>query len=127
MSFAEVMSALEAAGTAQNVKIYRRHGGIDPMFGVSAAFTKDLAKKILRDHALAAELWASGNYAAMNRAPMIADPSVFTDAEADRWLERVRCYPAAWSLATIVGRSPVALSRAKAWMADPAEYARTTG
>lgn len=127
MSLAEVMSALEAAGTAQNVKIYRRHGGIDPIFGVSHAFIKDLAKKIKRDHPLAAALWATGNYDAMNLAPMIADGSAFTDAEADRWLESVRCSPTALALATIVGRSPVALSRAKAWMADPAEYTRTTG
>ena len=127
MTLDEVMEALAANGTAQNVKIYRRHGGIDPMFGVSSAFLKDLAKKIKTDHALAAALWATGNFDAMNLAPMIADPAAITDAEADRWLLRVRCYPAAYALASVVAPSPVGLSRARAWMADPAEYSRTTG
>ena len=99
MSLDEVMHALAANGTAQNIKIYRRHGGIDPMFGVSSAFLKELAKKIKRDHDLA----------------------------ADRWLTSVRCYAAAGYLSTILGASPVGLSRTKAWISDPTEYTRTTG
>ena len=106
MSLDEVMHALAANGTAQNIKIYRRHGGIDPMFGVSSAFLKELAKKIKRDHDLAAALWATGNYDAMNLATVIADPAAFTDAEADRWLTSVRCYAAA-SLSRNLGRRPV--------------------
>ncbi len=35
MSFAEAMSALEAAGSAQTRKTYGRHGITGPMFGVS--------------------------------------------------------------------------------------------
>lgn len=127
LSLAEVMDTLAANGSAQYVKTYKRHGGVEPMFGVSTAILKDLAKKIKRDQALAAALWDSGNYDAMNLAAMVADPAAFTDAEADRWLTRVRCYPAAGSLSTVVGQSPVGLSRTKAWIADPAEYTRTTG
>lgn len=37
MTFGEVMSMLEAAGTAQNRKVYARHGVPEPMFGVSYA------------------------------------------------------------------------------------------
>ena len=126
-TLAEVMSELEVAGTPKNVELYRRHGAIDPIFGVPFAVLKSLAKKVKTDHPLAAALWATGNFDAMNLAPMIADASIFTDAQADRWLESVRCYPAALSLATMVGQSPVASSRARAWMTDPAEYTRTTG
>lgn len=127
LSLAEVMSALEGAGTPQYVKTYRRHGAVDPIFGVSTAFQKDLAKKVKVDHELAAALWDTGNYDAMTFAAMIADPSRMTDAEADRWLRSVHCYAAAGALCGVVGRSPVALSRTKAWIEDPAEYTRTTG
>ena len=127
MSLDEVMSALAANGTAQNIKIYQRHGGIMPMFGVSSAFLKELAKKIKRDAPLAAALWATGNYDAMNLAAMIADPSLFTEGEADAWLQSVRCYAAAGSLANVVAASPVALSRVQAWTKSPDEYTRTTG
>ena len=99
------------------------------MFGVSAAFRKELAKRVQRDHALASALWASGNHDAMNCAARIADPSTLTDAdaEADRWLAGVRSPASSGSLSDVVGRSPVGLSRAKAWMADPAEYTRACG
>ena len=33
----EVMAQLKAAGTAQNGRIYSRHGAAEPMFGVSYA------------------------------------------------------------------------------------------
>lgn len=127
MSFDEVMAALEAAGSAQNVKIYRRHGATGPLFGVSFAFLKSLAKKIKRDHALARALWESGNGDAMNLAAMIADPSAMTDAEADAWLRGVRNHGEAGALCGVVGRSPVGLCRARVWIEDPAEYTRTTG
>jgi hypothetical protein len=34
MDLATAMTTLEAAGTEQNRKTYRRHGARDPMFGV---------------------------------------------------------------------------------------------
>lgn len=127
LSVEEVMAAMQAEGTAQNVKIYRRHGGVDPIFGVSFAFLGKLAKKIKKDQDLAAALWATGNFDAMSLAAMIADPAAFTDAEADRWLLGVRCYGAAGALATVIAPSPVGLSRTRTWIADTAEYTRTTG
>jgi len=46
MTFAEVMKQLESMGTAQNRKIYARHGvPADKMFGVSYANLYALQKK----------------------------------------------------------------------------------
>ena len=58
MDLATAMATLEAAGTEQNRKTYRRHGARDPMFGVSFAVMRPLAKRAKRDQALARELWA---------------------------------------------------------------------
>lgn len=127
MSLDEVMAALQAAGTAQNVKIYRRHGATGPLFGVSFAVMGKLARQLGRDHGLATALWETGNGDAMHLATMIADPAAMTDAEADRWLLGVRDYGAAGALSGVVGRSPVGRSRAEAWMRPAAEFTRTTG
>ncbi|MCY4422680.1 MAG: DNA alkylation repair protein, partial [Acidimicrobiaceae bacterium] len=54
-----VMAELEAAGTAQNRKVYARHGAAEPMFGVSYADLGKIAKPIKTDHHLAQQLWDS--------------------------------------------------------------------
>ena len=76
MDLATAMATLEAAGTEQNRKTYRRHGARDPMFGVSFAVMRPLAKRAKRDQALARELWGTGNYDARILACMVADPAI---------------------------------------------------
>lgn len=85
MTFDEVMQELEAAGTEQNRKIYKRHGAGDVLFGVSYANLGKLQKKIKLDHALAKQLWATGNFDARNLAVKIADPRQADAALFDSW------------------------------------------
>ena len=61
MNFDQAMKELEAAGTAQNRKVYARHGAGENMFGVSFSNQEKLRKQIKTDHALAEQLWATGN------------------------------------------------------------------
>lgn len=126
MSLDEVMAALQAAGTAQNVKIYRRHGATGPLFGVSFAVMGKLARQLGRDHGLATALWETGNGDAMHLATMIADPAAMTDAEADRWLLGVRDYGAAGALSGVVGRSPPPSSPAPRVMTPSASCSSST-
>ena len=56
MTLADTMRALSRMGTAQNVKVYQRHGAGDNLFGVSFANLRELQKAIGRDQALAMEL-----------------------------------------------------------------------
>lgn len=53
MDVAAALARLEAAGTEQNRKVYRRHGAQEPLFGVSFAALKALAKGARPDGALA--------------------------------------------------------------------------
>ncbi len=53
--------------------------------GVRMADMIALARKIGRDHALAAQLWATGNYEARTVACMIDDPNRVTPAQMNRW------------------------------------------
>ena len=59
-TLSEVMARLEAAGTEQNRKVYRRHGAREPLFGVAFGTLRPLAKQLGRDDALARDLWARG-------------------------------------------------------------------
>jgi 3-methyladenine DNA glycosylase AlkD len=89
MTLAEAMKALEAAGTDQARKIYRRHGMPDPMFGVSYATLGKLQKRIGPNHALARALWRSGNSDARLLAMMVVDPGQTSDAELDGWAKEL--------------------------------------
>ena len=75
MTEKQVMQRLKRDGTAQNRKVYSRHGVQEPMFGVSYANLDKLRKQIKVDHELALKLWASGNHDAKVLATMIADPN----------------------------------------------------
>src|SRR5579863_8795596 len=92
MDLAETMKLLEAAGSEQTRKTYRRHGVSGPQFGVSYATIKPLAKKIKTDHTLAAQLWDTGNHDARILATMIADPKAATAKQIDQWAKALDNY-----------------------------------
>jgi len=54
-------------------------------FGVSMANMKILAKRLGRNHELAAALWDTGWYEARMLASMIDEPAQVTPAQMDRW------------------------------------------
>ena len=76
MTTDQALAALRKAGTAQNVKVYGRHGVKGDAFGVSYAELGRLHKTIGTDHGLARALWATGNHDARVLATMIADAIV---------------------------------------------------
>lgn len=82
-----VMRELEALGTAHTKKSYLSRGVREPLFGVATGAMKPLKKRIGVDQTLAGQLWDSGNYDAMYLAGMIADVSVMTEADFDRWID----------------------------------------
>src|SRR5688500_14042491 len=87
MTAKEILATLEKLGKPQTAAIYKRHGSGDNVFGVLTSDTAKLAKKIKVDHALASDLWQTGNAEARSLALQIADPEKLTRADADRWLE----------------------------------------
>jgi 3-methyladenine DNA glycosylase AlkD len=53
--------------------------------GISAPKLHALARKIGRNHALAEQLWATGNHEAKCLAALIGDPARVTSAQMNRW------------------------------------------
>ena len=127
MEFAEVMAALEAEGTAQNRKIYPRHGAQEPMFGVSYAALGELEKTIKIDHELGLALWDSGNHDARMLAAKVVDPEQFTAKLADAWALDAVCYQTAGAVADVVAESPLARTRADAWLDRKGEWVASAG
>ena len=127
MNLDEAMQALEQAGTAQNRKIFARHGVGERMFGVSYAFLKALAKKLKTDHALAEQLWANGNHDARILATMIADPQQASAAQLDQWAADLDSYVIVDAFAGFAAKTKHAVSKAKTWHRKKSEWLSAAG
>ena len=92
MTLKQTMSELKKAGTAQNRKIYARHGATGEMFGVSFANLRQLKKQIKTDQKLPEDLWVTGNTDARTLAALVADPAAFGKSDLDRWLRQMDYY-----------------------------------
>ncbi|MBD3166576.1 DNA alkylation repair protein [bacterium] len=123
MRMEEVMQQLEEMGTSQNVKIYTRHGASEPMFGVSFANLRTLQKKIKRDHALAVELWNTGNLDARMLATMIAEPGKLDRADAEARARQVSYHHLVDQLCSnVLGPAPYARDLAEQWIDSDDEW-----
>lgn len=127
MDLETVMSQLESLGTEQNVKIYKRHGAGDNVFGVSFANLKKLKNKIGINHNLALQLWETGNSDARSLAMMVADPDEVTPSVATQWMKDVSYDLHSGEVAGVVAKSPCGLAKMRQWRKQKSEYARTTG
>ena len=127
MTYEEVMQSLEKAGTAQNRKVYAKHGAHEPMFGVSWAHMRILTKRIRKDHPLALELWKSGNYDARLLATMVANPDKLTSETLDRWARDLDCYPLASAFSKMVMQSRLAEEKMKDWKSSHYEFVGQAG
>lgn len=127
MTYKQTMSELKKLGTTQNVKVYKKHGAGDNVYGVSCALLKTLTGKIKSDHDLAVQLWDSGNVDAQTLATMIADPEKCHATLAERWINEVSYYMLADSVASFVAKAPIAKKKMAAWMKSKKEYVRQCG
>jgi 3-methyladenine DNA glycosylase AlkD len=126
MNFEETMTRLSEMGTDQNVKIYRRHGSGDNVFGVSFAM-KLLKKEIKTDHDLAVRLWKTGNTDAMTLATMVSDPGRLEVNEVDSWVGDIDYYVVADQFATLVSKTSFAGTKMEEWMSSEMEYRKQVG
>jgi len=122
MDAGAALAALEDAGTEQNRKIYRRHGYPEPMYGVSFAALRTMARQIGRDQGLAEDLWETGNTDARFLAAMVADADALTRDVADRWVAEARCHTLIDEIAKVVAGSPLALPCMAEWVGSDDEW-----
>jgi len=127
MTTRQILAALKKAGTAQNRKVYARHGVQGDMYGVSYAEQGRLVKKIGPNLEIALELWASGNHDARVLAAKIADPATITSGQLDTWARDLDSYPLTDALSSLAALTPHALSRMTAWKKRKNEWISSAG
>ena len=127
MTYDQVMKELKAMGTAQNRKVYARHGIGENMFGVSFANLNLLRKKIKINHPLAHKLWASGNHDARVLATLIAEPFEFNSAELDAWLGDCDNYVLTDMYAALVSKTSFVAKKAEKWSKSKQEWTARAG
>jgi len=86
MTTAEILATLKKSGIPQTAAIYKHYGTGDNVLGTLTSEIGRLQKKIKVDHALALDLWKTGNAEARMLALQIADPQRVTTALADTLL-----------------------------------------
>lgn len=127
MDHLTAMQLLEAAGSEQTRKTYRRHGMPEPMFGVSYATLGVLKKQIKCDQGLAESLWATGNGDARTLATLIADADRLTPELLNGWAGDLRDHTMACALAGLASRTAHAHVCMTNWQASDAEMIGRAG
>jgi 3-methyladenine DNA glycosylase AlkD len=125
-----IMDALKKKGSENTRGIYARHGMAGkPMFGVSIADLKVIAKTIKGQQALACELYKTGNLDAMYLAGMVADGSQMTADQLNAWaegaagLQMISEYTVPWvAVENAQGRE-----MAMQWMKSKKEHVASSG
>lgn len=84
MSYNEVMKELENLGSEQTRKIYTNHGADIPMFGVSIANLKKIAKKNKNNNELGKKLFFSNNVDAIYLSQFILDDNILTISDLEQ-------------------------------------------
>jgi 3-methyladenine DNA glycosylase AlkD len=127
MNLQQAMQQLEEMGTAQNRKVYARHGVSDEMFGVSYANLNKLAKAVRKDHSLSLELWATGNHDARVLATMVADPSRADESLLEEWLADLDSYVITDAFSGFAGKTAMARVKGEEWINSDGEWPGRVG
>jgi len=118
----EVLAELQAAGTAQNRKVYARHGVQSEMFGVSFGTLRKLGNKLRPDLELAVALWDTQNHDARLLACMVADPERVSEAQLVRWAKDLDNYIVVDELAALIAKTPYLKPCFNRWKSSRVEW-----
>jgi 3-methyladenine DNA glycosylase AlkD len=127
MSSFPILDQLEALGTEQARKTYRRHGVLGKQFGVSYADLTKLKKKIKLDDGLARQLWSSGVHDARILALMIADPHLADEERLDSWVGDLNNYPLTDAFSRYVAQTAFTRTKLVQWTHSDDEWVGAAG
>jgi 3-methyladenine DNA glycosylase AlkD len=127
MTYRQAMLLLKSLGTAQNRKVYARHGVGGKMYGVSFANLGRLTREIKKDHALSQELWRSGNHDARVLATMVADPLEASRQLIDAWKRDLDNYVITDAFSIFVAKTRFAQGRLERWTKSSQEWTGRAG
>ena len=128
MTTEQIMKELEKKGSETIKNIFINHGAKGPLFGVKIGDLKTIQKKVKKDHRLAMELFATGNYDAMYLAGLIADESKMSKKDIQGWVKKANShgiieYPVAW----VAAESPYGWELGMEWIDSDDEKIAAAG
>lgn len=129
MDLKGALRELEAKGKLSARKSYARLGVTSSCFGVPAADLATIAKGIKQDHALALQLWGSGNHDARVLATLIVDPAQLDDATLLSWLDDADNSVITDALGGVIAKMPgdAGLALARRLVDSEGEWASSAG
>jgi len=121
-----VLAELEAMSTKRDRENLKRFGiTANKAFGVSMVNMQKLAKRLGRNHELAAALWKTEWYEARMLTSFVDDPARVTSAQMDRWCRDFDN----WGICDTIcfhlfDRTPHAWSKVNRWHDERGEFVR---
>ena len=122
-----VLAWLKRHGSKRNVAGMARYGitSTAPVVGVSVGTLRSLAKRLGKDHDLAAELWDAGWYESRMLATLVDEPSRVTSRQMNAWAADFDnwaiCDTACFHL---FDKTPLAWGKAREWAKSPREFVK---
>ncbi len=129
MNCQDILDELKTLGRAGYKELLMRNHGIpEPFFGVPVSELQKIRKRIKKDHHLALELYATGNYDACYLAGLIADDARMTRADLNRWAGQAAGGPlSGCTVPWVAAGSPQAREMAALWIDSPFPHLVQTG
>ena len=124
MNAQAVLKWLGKNGTKKNRDALARFAiPSEQAFGVPMGALQKLAKQVGRNHALAAELWATGRLEPRLLCAYIDDPAKVTSAQMDRWCRQFDNWAVVDTLCfALFDRTPHAWSKVARWAKHREEF-----
>ncbi len=125
----EALAWLERRGSKRvRDDMVKRYGIVTPKaFGVPMRQIQELAKRLGRDHALAAALWKTGWYEARTLTAYVDEPERVTAAQMDRWVKQFDNWAIGDTLSfCLFDRTPHAWQKIKQWSVRREEFVKRT-
>jgi len=129
MTVHEILQELQGQANPTDAAGMARFGiNTAKAFGIRIPVLRALAKRLGKDHKLAAELWKTGYHEARILAGMVDDPAQVTTAQMDRWTAVFN----SWDLCdqvcmNLFDRTPHAWEKALTWSQSEEEFVKRAG
>jgi 3-methyladenine DNA glycosylase AlkD len=125
MSVDEVVAELRALGNPANVAGMAQFGiASTNTLGITIPALRAIAKRCGRDHALAAQLWATGIHEARILAGMVDDPAKVTPRQMDRWANQFDSWDVVDGVCGMFEQTRYAYDKAIEWSGHRKEYVK---
>lgn len=128
MNAQDLLEELRPLGRDSYKRVLFKHGVREPCFGVKISDLQPFVKRHKKDHRLALELYATGNYDAMYLAGLIADDARMTPDNLRTWVAQAYCRGLGGAtVAWVAAGSPHGWELGRDWIASDAPLTAAAG